>query len=46
MNMVETAPNNRKNTYPQLHKAMQFGLDEIDKIKYYFIAEIDKTMIE
>ena len=36
--MVETAGN--INIYPQLNNAMQFRLDEINNIKYYFIAEM------
>ena len=40
--MVETTIRGTVNIYPQLDNLMQFKIDEINKIKDYFIAEIHK----
>ena len=38
--MLEISANNGQNMYPLLDNEIQFRLNEINKIKYYFIAEI------
>ena len=40
--MADTAFNGETNIYPQLDNGMQSKLNEINRTKYYFMAEICK----
>ena len=44
-NSVEPNSHETHNIYPNLHNQQQFRLNKINKIKYYFVAEIKKRKL-